>query len=462
MVFPAMKLDLSSLQLRKTAFSKQPMTILDPAEPKAILSSIIEMVLVETGNPEARKRWQDIQLRNLLKHVRERSAFWRKHIASSMFSDVTLATLPILTREQVIQQVALEGNLLRAADGIPAKQHSTSGSTGTPVHFFFSVVNSQYNSVRSVAQYFIEGRDTSLNRTRIRPGTVPMANGFTVEENSSYVGPLTPLIHSGTSKEIEYFNPVDYKKLVKELQRTDIGYLVCAPRILESMFSVIDPTFLKQSNTKMWLSLAQGVSSDMAKIFSDLNIPIRANYSSEEVGPIGFECAACPEHYHVATSNVIAEVVDAAYDIDGVRHGKVLVTHLHSYATPFIRYDLGDLACLGDTCPCGHQGPTIHHLHGKVGSIVKHRGGRISPFRIRGRELTSLVNFTEYRIRQTDFEKLVVEIGGRTELSADESLAITKFLNDRVGQEFEIEIKARQQIDWGENRKRDGFRCEVA
>jgi hypothetical protein len=289
-----------------------------------------------------------------------------------------------------------------------------------------------------------------------------MANGFTVEENSSYVGPLTPLIHSGTSKEIEYFNPVDYKKLVKELQRTDIGYLVCAPRILESMFSVIDPTFLKQSNTKMWLSLAQGVSSDMAKIFSDLNIPIRANYSSEEVGPIGFECAACPEHYHVATSNVIAEVVDAAYDIDGVRHGKVLVTHLHSYATPFIRYDLGDLACLGDTCPCGHQGPTIHHLHGKVGSIVKHRGGRISPFRIRGRELTSLVNFTEYRIRQTDFEKLVVEIGGRTELSADESLAITKFLNDRVGQEFEIEIKARQQIDWGENRKRDGFRCEVA
>jgi len=455
-----MKLDFSSYPVRNRAFSEQAMTILDH-EPKAALSAIVEMALIETGNPTAREYWQQAQLRNLLKHVSQRSAFWRKRIGERKTSDIELASLPILTRLDVRDQVAAEGALLRAADGIPIKTHATSGSTGTPVQFYVSSINAQYTSVRSNAQFFMEGLDISFNRTRIKPAGGPIKDGYTVEQNPSYMGPLAPLFRSGANKHIEYLNP-DFKKLLSELERNDIGYLVCAPRFLESMFSMFDPIFLKRAKAKMWFSLAQGVSSDMAKIFADLEIPIRANYSSEEVGPIGFECAAYPGHYHVATSNVVTEVVDASYSIDGVQHGKVLVTHLHSYATPFVRYDLGDLACLSENCPCGHQGPTIHNLHGKIGSIVKHRDGRISPFRIRGRELTSLVKFTEYRIRQTDFEKLVVEIGGRSELSSDEIGAIARFLKDRVGQEFEVTIHACPEINWGENRKKDAYRCEVA
>jgi len=436
------------------------MTILDP-EPKAALGAVMEMALIETGSPTACEYWQQAQLRNLLKHVSQRSAFWKKQIGEKRPADVDLSLLPILTRSDVRNQVAAEGSLLRPADGIPIRPHATSGSTGTPVQFFYSAANGQYNSIRSTAQFFMEGLDISYNRTRIKPATGPVKNGFSVEESPSYMGPLAPLFKSGANKHIEYLNP-DFKKLLGELKKNDIGYLVCAPRLIESMFSMFDPIFLKQANTKMWLSLAQGVSGDMAEKFANLGIPIRANYSSEEVGPIGYECATSSGHYHVATSNVIVEVVDASYDIDGVKFGKVLVTHLHSYATPFIRYDLGDLACLGKSCPCGHQGPTIHNLHGKIGSIVKHRDGRISPFRIRGTELTSLVKFTEYRIRQTGFETLVVEIGGRSELSDDETGAVSKFLKDRVGQEFEVTIKACPQIDWGDNRKRDAYRCEIA
>ena len=38
------------------------------------------------------------------------------------------------------------------------------------------------------------------------------------------------------------------------------------------------------------------------------NIPVRGNYSSEEVGIIGYECEHYPANYHVAHSNVIVEV----------------------------------------------------------------------------------------------------------------------------------------------------------
>ena len=141
--------------------------------------------------------------------------------------------------------------------------------------------------------------------------------------------------------------------------------------------------------------------------------------------------------------------------------GKVLVTHLHSYATPFIRYDLSDLACLRAKCPCGHDGATIYNLQGRASSVLKHRDGRLSGFFIRGKELQALADFTEYRVRQTAFDKIVIELGGRSELRTEEVAVITTFLKERAGPEFDIEVKACEEIDWGQSRKRPAFRCEV-
>jgi phenylacetate-coenzyme A ligase PaaK-like adenylate-forming protein len=451
-----MKLDFSTWPLRDNGFSERPMTILDP-DPKALLCAVLEMALIETGNPAARERWQKIQLRNLLRHAGQRSAFWRQRIANP---DAKLTSLPVMTRQDAIRQVASEGSLLWPADNVPTKPHSTSGSSGIPVRFFASAVNGQYNSARYAAQYFIEGRDLSLNRTELKQGDGAPKHGFSVSEGSSWLGLLDPLLRTGANKQIEYVNP-DIDTLVAELRKKDIGYLLCPPLVLESIFSVVDPGFLKASKTSMWIAFGETVSQDLVKTFSDLKIPIRANYSAHECGPIGFECAAMPGHYHVATSNVMIETGDASHEIGGSKVGNVLVTHLHSYATPFIRYDIGDFASLRENCPCGNPGPTLFNLVGRSGSVLRHRNGRLSPFHIRARELTALARFTEFRMRQIAFEKIVIEIGGRSELKPDEVTALTRLLKDRAGPEFEIEVTPRETIDWQGSRKRPGFQCEI-
>jgi phenylacetate-coenzyme A ligase PaaK-like adenylate-forming protein len=157
----------------------------------------------------------------------------------------------------------------------------------------------------------------------------------------------------------------------------------------------------------------------------------------------------------------MVEIVDRSHVVGGIKLRKVLVTHLHSYATPLIRYDLGDLACLLERCPCGHDGATIHNLQGRASSVIKHCDGRLSPFLVRSKDLAALAEFTEYRVRETGFDKIVIEIGGRSKLSTDEVFAIKAFLEQRAGQEFEIEVRACKEIDWGESRKRVGFRCEI-
>jgi phenylacetate-CoA ligase len=454
------KLEFSSIPFQGAGFSEQPMTILDAAEPKAMLCSVFEVALLETGDRRARGRWQRAQLRNLLRHSSERSTFWRKRIGGTKHSDIELAALPIQTRHDVIEQVTSDGPLLQPRDGIPTQEHSTSGSTGTPVRFFYSGVNGQYNFIRSTAQYFMEGREISFNRTRLNQGHKKTGSDILVKKEPSWLGPLASIFKTGLNKSIEYVNP-STQELVTEFKKDQIGYLVCQPRILDAIFASHDPTFFKEAKTRMWITVGEKASQELVDIFSKLEIPVRSTYSSEEVGPIGFECASCPGHYHVATSNVLVEIGDESYAIGGARLGKVLVTHLHSYATPFIRYDLGDLACLREDCPCGHDGATIYDLQGRLSSILKHRDGRVSPFLVRGAELAALAQFTEYRMRQTGFEKIVIELAGRADVTAQEVFAIGSFLKQRAGSEFEIEVKACQEIDWGQSRKRYGFRCEI-
>src|SRR5262245_23311737 len=143
--------NFSGYRLGNRPYSERPMAILDP-EPSSLLSALMEIALIETGNRSAREHWQQIQLRNLINHAIQRSAFWRTRIGSRKASDIELASLPILTRQDLREQFASEGPLLRTGDGVSITVHATSGSSGVPVEFFVSNFNSSYNLVRSLAQ----------------------------------------------------------------------------------------------------------------------------------------------------------------------------------------------------------------------------------------------------------------------------------------------------------------------
>jgi phenylacetate-coenzyme A ligase PaaK-like adenylate-forming protein len=138
-----------------------------------------------------------------------------------------------------------------------------------------------------------------------------------------------------------------------------------------------------------------------------------------------------------------------------------LVTHFHSYATPFIRYDVGDLATLDGSCCCGHDGPVLSNVYGRSKALIKHADGHVSQFFLRGKELAAIARFDEYRIRQTDIKNIILEIGGRESLTPQEISAFATLIKRHAGDEFEVTIKAADQIDWGHSTKRLGFCSDV-
>ena len=93
-------------------------------------------------------------------------------------------------------------------------------------------------------------------------------------------------------------------------------------------------------------------------------------YSAEEVGIVALQCPEHP-HYHVQAESLLVEVVDGGgrpCPADG--SGRVVVTDLHNFAKPLIRYDIGDFAEVGEPCPCGRGLPVIKSVHGRVRNML--------------------------------------------------------------------------------------------
>lgn len=461
-----MKLDFSHIKLTNRAFSEAPMTFMDRA-PKESLSNIVDIIALESGNPTATEYWQKVQIRNLITHAHSQSAFWRKRIGSKAVKSVRLSDLPIMTRQDLSTQVAAEGALIGRAAGLDPFKHSTSGSSGRPVQFYLTNMNAYYNSARTLAQYFMEGRDLSLNRVRLNPlnaSQVPaetLRGGIAVSPENGWLGPLAAVFKNGKSKTIKYWRP-QKEFLARELSQEPIGYLAGQPRLIESMFKE-NLEFFQKNKMAMMIPISETMDDDLRAKLETLNIPVRGSYSCEEIGMIGAECTQCPNHYHVASSNVVVETNAAdSFIHKGVRISQILLTHLHSYATPFIRYDCGDYGVLSEGCPCGHRGQTISHIYGRAKNLLRHADGRLTVFHIRARDFTDAATFDEYRMRQTGLDKLVVEIARATDLGPHEIAAVRDLIAQHADDDaMQIDIKRVDAIDWGASAKKLGFYSEV-
>jgi phenylacetate-coenzyme A ligase PaaK-like adenylate-forming protein len=455
-----MQFDFSKLPLKNRAFSEKPMTFIDRG-PKNLLASMIDLIAIETGNRVAREYWQYKQLQNLLQHAVQRSVFWRKRIVAKNIKDVKLSDVPVLTRSDVVKQVESEGSLLPPDGPIATRKLATSGSSGTPVQFFVSDMNAEYNSVRSLAQYFVEGRDLTLNRTRFYRAPKRIDDGFSAKKSDSWLGSLGSFFKSGDGKEILLYR-ADRSLLLRELAKDSIGYLVSPPSFMEALFYESDLAFLVENGVKMFVPVDEEADKDLRDRFAAAGIPVRAVYSSQEFGYIAAECKECPGAFHVAQSNVIVEVDKRDNIVVGNRAlGRVLVTHLHSYATPFLRYDIGDLAELSESCECGYDGLVLKNIYGRKKRLLKRSDGSVVPFSVVARNVLPIVKCDEYRIRQTELSTLDVEIGGLAQLSADQMTALTRLFKERAGEDFQVRIKPVQKIDWGNDIKRLVFRSEM-
>ncbi len=446
------------INIKTEAFSGQPFTFLNPVAHDN-LAAIVEINLIENGGRIAREYWQKIQLNNLLKFASNESIFWNKRIPRH-FSDMeALKKMPILTREEVRLQINSEGSLMKKYTTADSQTYASSGSTGTPVRVHSCPQNGRYNELRSIAQYFIEERHLDDNRTFIKPADgkqILNLEKIKVEHFDHWLGDLNETFSSGKYKVIHFSNDED--ALLKELSKDRVGYLACLGSHMDILLKKYPLDLKNKLGVRMWLHHSDNQDSERTLLLEKLEIPISSSYSSAEVGPIAVECNKSPGNYHVVHSNVILEMDDnSTTQLNGEIVSRVLVTHLHSYATPIIRYDIGDLATFKTTCPCGHDGMTLSNIHGRSKFFLKKSNGELMPFQIFSKPLLDIVSFNEFFICQPDFNIIVVELSGVTSLSKVEKENIVRFIHELSDKSFDVVVNLVEAIDWSNNPKRLPF-----
>lgn len=124
---------------------------------------------------------------------------------------------------------------------------------------------------------------------------------------------------------------------------------------------------MRVHSPKVAVSAAETLREGMReKIEAVLGVKLYDWYGSREVMSLAGECR--DGMMHMLAFNNHVEVLD--FSGEPVREGgegRVIVTNLHNYAMPFIRYEIGDMAVLGaKRCECGNVLPTLQRVTGRI------------------------------------------------------------------------------------------------
>lgn len=102
-----------------------------------------------------------------------------------------------------------------------------------------------------------------------------------------------------------------------------------------------------------------------------------SQYACRELWCIAFECSQ--GGMHVVTENVVLEILknDGTPAAPG-ESGEAIVTGLHNYSMPFIRYKLGDVVMpVGTPCTCGDPRPLIAVPGGRIANFMFGRHNKV-------------------------------------------------------------------------------------
>ena len=357
-----------------------------------------------------------------------------------------LCMLPVLTKADVRAHFR---DLL--AQGFPHKElllGQTGGSTGTPLTFYSSRQarwsHGIGRSLRALTWAGIyPGDPTVMVAKRHRPGpvrTVPFSR-------------IVAWLTRETLEDCTYFSDATLPEIVQRLARQ-------RPRALRGYASAmcIIADFIRESDMPAPEVAAIVVGGD--QLFDKQRALLRevfglqpfSKYSSFENYDIAMECGS-HSGMHVAAEDLIVETVDdEGNPVPPGNEGRLLVTNLHEYGMPLIRYDTDDQASFATgPCECGRSLPRLRAVEGKTGNtIYTPSGRRISPLALRSSSLAGL-RIRQFQFVQEQLDRVIVKIVPETglDLHTRESLSqtIESHYRSVLGEEMRVDVVMVNRIE---------------
>ncbi|NEQ74545.1 MAG: phenylacetate--CoA ligase family protein [Okeania sp. SIO2C9] len=342
----------------------------------------------------------------LLEYATAHIPYYKNLISSHSYNSSNFSELPILTKSIIRENF---DNL--KSDELASRGYyfnSSGGSTGKPLQV---IQDAEYEEWREATELFfyrqfldIEAVVTSQvilwgSQTDIQQQT-QKKNLTTRQKLLTIIQPQTTFLNSFkmTKEDLhEYVEVINQKK--PKLIKSYAGSLYqLAKFVKENNLSIHSPKRIHTS--------AETLRQFMRELIEDVfNCKIYDFYGSREVGAIAGECAK--GKIHIFNFNNHLEVVDKNNKpVQPGEEGRILITTLHNYSMPLIRYEIGDTGILGKPCNCGSKLPTLEKITGRIKDHFITREGTLVDGGYFTRQFYFRNWIDEFQVLQTDFEKI--------------------------------------------------------
>ncbi len=413
--------------------------------------------------PETLAAHQLRQAERLIAHAARTVPFYRERLAGLAAPSpggLTFAawrTLPVLERRDIQDRgPELVARSLPAGHGRRV-QYTTSGSMGRPIRVQGSGVSHAFRRALKLRGNFWHRRDFSgrlaaiqrlspgIRRLMAAPGPVAWAAGY----------PTGPMLHRDIA------GPVDDH--LDWLVECDPDYLLTYPTFARALALRAYERGLRLPRLRevdtMGEAMGAGVREAVARAWS---VPVIDMYAAQEVGPIAIQCPS-GEHYHVQAESLLVEVIDDdGRPVEPGGEGRVVVTPLHNFAMPLIRYEIGDRAVLGGACGCGRGLPVLERILGRARNMVTLPSGERTWARISGAALLEIAPLRQIQMVQRSREAIDVSLVTTRPLTAAEEDALRAALTEALNHPFPFRLHYVDEIPRSPGGKFEDFRSELA
>lgn len=352
------------------------------------------------------KKIQFKKLKALIKHAYKYVPYFHKLFSSLNIKPEDIKTLEDLRKIPLVSKQSIQRNykdfITRNIYERKLNSRFTSGCTGIPLKIIedYSLIRSSYTTALTLYPFFECGVRPSDKFVLISARSQPM------------VWPKKYVILLGRLPTISI--PLfSHEKLVKILRCIKPDVIWTFPTVLSSLSN----QDVSGINPRLVITQGGMVTQDFRDFVSKMfGSEVFETYGSIEFAHLAFECN---QHcgLHMVTDGTYIEFVDEEGEpVSPGEQGEIIVTGLHNYTMPLIRYRIGDLGIPTDEkCPCGRSWPLIKSIQGRLNDQITLSNGtkitmsNIYPY-IYNELKENVFSISQYQIIQETKNKIVFKI----------------------------------------------------
>jgi phenylacetate-CoA ligase len=437
---------------------------------RRIILSLLQQFDENERQPEAVIRARQLQqLGRLVAHARASVPYYRERFAAAAIADPARPTaeewaaLPLLLRED-IQQAGdgLYSTAVPRGHG-PVAPIFTSGTTGRPVRVLRTVVSGLFWRAFTLRDHLWHRRNLKGKLAAIRHAEKGV-DPYPLGSRSRTWGPTSEVFETGPAVALNI--NCTAAEQAEWLQREDPDYLLTHPTIAYRLAAYCLERGIRFGKLRQVLIISEAMRPGLRDLCrAAWDVGVADIYTGRD---IGYMALTCPDydHFHVQSEGAYLEVLDG----DGRptapgEIGRVVVTPLHNFAMPLIRYEVGDYAEVGERCSCGRNLPVIKRILGRHQDMATLPSGEKRWTLLSTGNIESFLKIApirQYQFVQKDLRTFEVRLVIARDLTEGEKEKIRDWVREKVGHPFDIVFSFVDDIPRTAAGKYRDFLSEVA